>query len=304
MKKLMFATVCALSLMATGPALAGGGGGSSGGSSAPSSGPTYDPVVEYQKGVKAFEAGDYKAAEKAMKKVVKVAPKDANSQYILGMTYLAQNDAAKAVAPLKAAVKNNPALYDAHAKLGVAYVKSGKAADAESVVSGLDAIKAKCGAACADGAAIDAAKAEIVAAKSSAPAKQSGLPPAFRPVAAQTGDAIYSGALRQINLGQFDAGIDELTALQSRLGPHPDVLTYIGFAHRKQGDFETAFAFYNAALEIDPDHLSANEYLGEAHVERGDLASARKQLAKLEALCPFGCAQTEELGRWIDAAAS
>jgi hypothetical protein len=37
-------------------------------------------------------------------------------------------------------------------------------------------------------------------------------------------------------------------------------------------------------------------------VERGDLAGAQRMLAKLERVCRFGCAEADELRRWIDAA--
>ena len=35
---------------------------------------------------------------------------------------------------------------------------------------------------------------------------------------------------------------------------------------------------------------------------RGDLAGAEALLARLEALCSFGCAEAEELRRWVSAA--
>ena len=36
-------------------------------------------------------------------------------------------------------------------------------------------------------------------------------------------------------------------------------------------------------------------------IERGDMAGARRMLAKLDSLCAFGCAEAEELRRWVDA---
>jgi tetratricopeptide (TPR) repeat protein len=303
--KVKLVTVCVAALLCVaGPAFSGGSGGG-GGSSAPSSGPSYDPVEEYQKGVEAFQAGDFKAAEKAMKRVVSAVPKDANSQYVLGMALLAQDKAAAAVKPLKLAVKYNPALYDAQGKLGAAYIRSGKPEEAVPLSTGLAAAKATCAETCAEAAVIDAAIAEIEAAQAGgAVVEESALPPQFLPASASAGDLAYTDAVGLINLGQYDTAIEDLKRLQAGLGPHPDVLTYIGFAYRKKGDFDTALSFYSAALTIDPEHLSANEYLGEAYVEQGDIASAEAQLAKLDALCPFGCAQTVELKRWIDNARS
>ena len=83
-------------------------------------------------------------------------------------------------------------------------------------------------------------------------------------------------------------------------GPHPDILTYEGFANRKLGHYDTAIGFYSAALKLQPNHRGANEYLGEYYVEIGDLKRAKAQLAKLDAICKFGCEEAEELRRWID----
>jgi hypothetical protein len=46
--------------------------------------------------------------------------------------------------------------------------------------------------------------------------------------------------------------------------------------------------YYRKALERDPDHLSALEYLGELYVETGELVKAKEILAKLEKLCCKG----------------
>ena len=46
----------------------------------------------------------------------------------------------------------------------------------------------------------------------------------------------------------------------------------------------------------------ATEYLGELYIQMGDLGRARRQLARLDDLCAYGCAQREELARWIETA--
>ena len=56
-----------------------------------------------------------------------------------------------------------------------------------------------------------------------------------------------------------------------------------------------------AALAIAPAHRGATEYYGELKVERGDMAGARLMLAALDRTCAYGCAEAEELRRWIDA---
>ncbi|MEO8115177.1 MAG: tetratricopeptide repeat protein, partial [Phenylobacterium sp.] len=70
---------------------------------------------------------------------------------------------------------------------------------------------------------------------------------------------------------------------------------------RKKGDYARAESYYRQALAIAPEHRGATEYYGELKVERGDLAGARVLLAKLDRVCAYGCAEAEELRRWIDA---
>jgi Tfp pilus assembly protein PilF len=83
-------------------------------------------------------------------------------------------------------------------------------------------------------------------------------------------------------------------------GPHPDILTYEGYAWRKKGDWNRAETYYRQALAIAPQHRGATEYYGELKVERGDLAGAKLMLTKLDGICAYGCAEAEELRRWID----
>ena len=275
------------------------GGSSGGGGSLNSSGPSYDPVEEYQKGIEALKIEDYKAAEKALKRVVKVAPKDANTHYLLGVAHSGQDDFKAAAKSFGKAVKYDAANYDAHARLVIAHMKNGKDEKAAKAEAKLMEAKAECAATCADAAKIDKAVAMIAAARASG-SESAALPQAYQQASLEAGDVLYSSALRLINLERYDEGIAELKAASKLAGPHPDVLTYLGFANRKLGNTETAFSYYSAALAIDPGHLSANEYLGEYYVELGDLQRANAQLEKLEALCPFGCAQTVELRKWID----
>ena len=67
-----------------------------------------------------------------------------------------------------------------------------------------------------------------------------------------------------------------LNAARATFGPHPDVLTYLGFANRKLGRFEAAETYYRAALAAAPEHRGATEYYGELMAERGDLEGAER----------------------------
>ncbi len=290
--------IAAFVLSFAGPALANGGGG--GGASLPSSsGPSYDPVEEYQSGVEYLRQQDYRKAERAFKRVVSVARKDANSHLLLGVAHMGQEEWRPASRALKKALRYDPNLHDARGRLAVAYTQMGKADDAQEQVDALNAAKASCAGTCAEAEAID--KALAMAGQS---VDTSALPPAIEQASAASGDAAYLGAVRLINLENYAGAKIELLEARDAFGPHPDVLTYLGFANRKQGNYDIALAYYSAALDVAPGHLGAHEYLGEYFVETGNMTAAYRQLDTLNALCPFGCAELTELEKWIEQGAS
>jgi tetratricopeptide (TPR) repeat protein len=74
-----------------------------------------------------------------------------------------------------------------------------------------------------------------------------------------------------------------------------DVYNLLGFTLRKTGDFKTSLTYYTKALELQPDHKAAREYLGELYVETGNVVKAKEQLDILTRLCPAGCEEREDL---------
>lgn len=73
----------------------------------------------------------------------------------------------------------------------------------------------------------------------------------------------------------------------------------MGYSQRKLGNYDLAKNYYAMALNVDPNHKGANEYLGELYVETGEMHLANIQLAKLEDICTFGCIEEDELRSWI-----
>ena len=76
----------------------------------------------------------------------------------------------------------------------------------------------------------------------------------------------------------------------------PDTLNYLGFTTRKLGDYENGEKYYLQGLELDPNHIGINEYLGELYVttNRIDLAKER-----LEILKSCNCQEYSELEQII-----
>ena len=301
-RKTLFAlsAAAALSVALPNTALASGGGGGGGGFNAPSAQPTVDVAALYREGITQYQAGDFAAAEKSMRKVTREARRNAQAHYMLGLSRMAQEKWRPASSALKKAVRYDAENHDARAQLGLAYLQQDKANKAAEQLAELDERLAACAETCPTDltAAADALRTAMDpdTASDETAALYTPVPVTFT---VQDGDAAYLDAVRLINIGAYDEALAQLDDAQAVFGPHPDVLTYTGFANRKAGNYEQAIRFYKSALELQPDHVGANEYLGEYYVELGDMDAAYAQLAKLEAICDFGCAETDELRAWI-----
>jgi tetratricopeptide (TPR) repeat protein len=98
-----------------------------------------------------------------------------------------------------------------------------------------------------------------------------------------------------VKAGEYEAAIPRLKAVLKDEPDNADALNWLGFSNRKLGRFDSSLDWYMKALASDPDHLGANEYLGELYVQTGEMDKADEQLKKLESLCPFGCEELDDL---------
>ena len=282
------------------PAIADSGGGGGGGGMSPSaSAPAYDAAAEYRKGIAAMQGKDYKGALKAFRNVLSVAPNDANTNYLAGLAASSGGDDKQASGYFQKAVRYNANMIQARRQLGLVRARLGDKPGATAQRDWLHGKLTACGEGCANGDELKAAIAEIDAAIAGTPQARAApqLPLAF--ASADSGDTAYLGAVSLINEHRYGDAIAALEKARMSFGPHPDILTYLGFANRKLGRYETAEGYYRAALMVYPRHRGALEYYGELKVERGDLKGARANLALLDRSCTFGCYEAEELRRWI-----
>lgn len=228
-----------------GSAIAAGGGGGS--SSAPSnSAPRYDASAEYQKGVTALKAKNYKAAVKAFKRSLSVTSRNANAQYLLGVSYIEMSDYKKARKPLEKAVKYNGDLIGAHRDLAITYHKLKMADKAEASLGKLTAKESACGNGCANKDELTKAIAKVKATMNGGGSARYQPADSIEFATIGNGDIAYMGAVALINEKQYDAAIAELQLASMTFGPHPDILTYLGFANRKLKNFDKAEQYYQA----------------------------------------------------------
>ena len=99
----------------------------------------------------------------------------------------------------------------------------------------------------------------------------------------------------KIKAKDWPAAIQDLNAMVEQGVQQADVYSLLGFSLRKSGDYDKAYTFYRKALEFEPNHKGALEYLGELYVERGQMAKAREHVSLLTKLCPTGCEELDDL---------
>ncbi|RUV45946.1 MAG: tetratricopeptide repeat protein [Mesorhizobium sp.] len=93
-------------------------------------------------------------------------------------------------------------------------------------------------------------------------------------------DSIYEAGHDLAMAGRYDEAISVLTLAANKQDPR--ILNYLGYSHRHSGRVTVGLGYYEEALRIDPDYTLVREYLGEAHLQIGDLAGAQEQLKEIE----------------------
>ncbi len=69
----------------------------------------------------------------------------------------------------------------------------------------------------------------------------------------------------------------------------------MGFSARKLGRYDDSMMYYTKALDINPKHKGALEYMGELYLTLEQPEKAKALLARLEKICTFGCEEKREL---------
>lgn len=125
--------------------------------------------------------------------------------------------------------------------------------------------------------------------------------PAFAVDNMQSADAPDLTSVRaKIATKDYAGALAELRGLAED-NQQADVYNLMGYTLRKTGDYKTSLTYYTKALELQPDHKAAREYLGELYVETGEMAKAEEQVSTLKQLCPSGCEELEDLQKAIAA---
>ena len=112
-------------------------------------------------------------------------------------------------------------------------------------------------------------------------------------------DKDFATAERLVKERHFTEAMPLLKAVIARDPGNADAYNYLAFSQRKLGHLGEALGNYMRALDLDPDHIGAREYLGELYVQLGEMDKADEQLTRLKLLCPLGCEARDDLARAI-----
>jgi predicted Zn-dependent protease len=117
--------------------------------------------------------------------------------------------------------------------------------------------------------------------------------PAAKPAAAA--DPTFGRAKAMIEAKDYNGAVPLLQQVVAKEPRNADAYNLLGFATRKSGNPQGSLQYYTQALALDPKHLGANEYIGEAYLMLDQPQQAEQHLARLDSLCVFGCVEHRTL---------
>jgi Flp pilus assembly protein TadD len=112
-------------------------------------------------------------------------------------------------------------------------------------------------------------------------------------------DPDYAAGKQAIDAKDWSAAIKSLNSAALRDTRNADIQNYLGYAYRNAGQLDLAFRHYQRALQLNPRHRGAHEYVGEAYLIVNNLAKAEEHLAALYKICLIPCEEYADLKKKI-----
>ena len=111
----------------------------------------------------------------------------------------------------------------------------------------------------------------------------------------------YKKAVKAIKKEDFSSAVTLLEEVVEKEPENADAWNQMGYSLRNLQQFDEAFAAYEKALEIEPKHKGALEYLGELFLMTDQPDLAKAQLEKLDDACFLSCKELKMLRKSIAA---
>ena len=109
------------------------------------------------------------------------------------------------------------------------------------------------------------------------------------------GDPDYARGRQAVEAKDWPAAIRLLSSAALRDTRNADIQNYLGYAYRNSGELSAAFKHYSRALELNPRHRGAHEYVGEAYLMIRNPQKAEEHVAALKKICLIPCAELGHL---------
>tara|TARA_B100000579_G_C22481783_1_gene688274 strand:+ start:181 stop:648 length:468 start_codon:yes stop_codon:yes gene_type:complete len=118
-------------------------------------------------------------------------------------------------------------------------------------------------------------------------------------------ELLYERAKKYIDESNYKKSLKVLKSLTKRedlLGFRADIYNLLGFSYRKLSnpELEKSFAAYMMAIEINPKHIGAHEYLGELYLMMNNKDKAFEMLVKLETIAGTSSKEYLDLKKAIE----
>lgn len=118
-------------------------------------------------------------------------------------------------------------------------------------------------------------------------------------------ELLYERAKKYIDENNYKKSLKVLKSLTKRedlLGFRADIYNLLGFSYRKLSnpELEKSFAAYMMAIEINPKHIGAHEYLGELYLMMNNKDKAFEMLVKLETIAGTSSKEYLDLKKAIE----
>jgi Flp pilus assembly protein TadD len=112
-------------------------------------------------------------------------------------------------------------------------------------------------------------------------------------------DPDFAAGRAAIDAKDWQAAIRAFSSAALRDTRNADIQNYLGYAYRHTGQMDLAFKHYERALQLNPRHRGAHEYLGEAYLMVNELAKAEAHLSALKTICLIPCEEYTDLEKAI-----
>jgi tetratricopeptide (TPR) repeat protein len=208
------------------------------------------PEEQYERGMEAFDKGDYENAERFFRDILSMNPNFADIQNKMGIIYNQTNRLELAARAFEKALKLNPGYTEASLNLAVTYSDLGKYDKAKEISE------------------------RAASFTSTTSASQQSIDPFVKGKLAD--EHLRVGKL-YYGMGLLDDAIEEYRKAL-RLSPKfPDIITQLGIALRDKGKYDEAIKEFNRAKEINPNYIPARLQLGISYYSRGFYGLAEEE---------------------------